>query len=117
MSNVNTFDKKSTEKNIYDNNINSNSPQPKHIKYASKRLKDYKLKQEKKLLENNKLKEKENKEKEEEEKKEKEREESKVINGGWKHKRYSKNYPISNKDEINNNDNKEKENEINQNVK
>ena len=117
VSNVNTFDKKSTEKNIFDNNINSNSPQPKHIKYASKRLKDYKLKQEKKLMENNKLKEKENKEKEEEEKKEKEKEkeESKVINGGWKHRRYSKNHPISNKDEINNNDNKEKENEINQN--
>ena len=47
---VNTYDKKNKEINDdINNNINNNSPPPKHLKYASKRLKDYKLKQEKKL--------------------------------------------------------------------
>ena len=116
---------------INDNNNQklSSPPAPKHLNYASKRLKNYKLKQEtKKLLEekreqeNNLLEEKKEKEKEKEKEKKKEikEKEKKVISGGWKHRRYSKNHPNLSREvmdykekDIENNENNNEKQEIN----
>ena len=99
------------KKEINDNIKIKSSPSPKHLKYASKRLKNYKLKQEQKLEEINKTEKEEKEEKKEEEKKEEEKKEEKnIINGRWKKRRYSSNHPKLIQD-VNNNI-KEKEKEI-----
>ena len=91
-----------------DNKKSVESPVHKHLNYASKRLKNYKLKQEKKLLE---VKNEEIKEKE----KEKEEKKKEVISGGWKHRRYNNNHPKSSQD-VMVYDDKEKKEENNDNV-
>ena len=75
------------ENELIDIDSNKKSPIfPKHLNYASKRLKNYKLKQEKKLEERNNNIDNEKKE------------EKKVISSGWKHRRYSSNHPFLNTD-------------------
>ena len=88
--------KKDKDKELNDNDINkknNSTPFPKHLNYASKRLKNYKLKQEKKLEEitnnNNNINNNIEKEK---------KEEKKIISSGWKHRRYSSNHPMENID-------------------
>ena len=114
------------------NNNNSNkaevkiiSPQgPKHLNYASKRLKNYKLKQEnkQKLFKGKKneeekpvdqeVKEQEKEEIKEDVKEKEEVKEKKVISGGWKHRRYNQNHPKSSQ-EVNNYDDNDEKNYIN----
>jgi ribosomal protein L37AE/L43A len=80
---------KDKELNDIDSNKKNNStPFPKHLNYASKRLKNYKLKQEKKEEEINNNNNIENEKKEE----------KKVISSGWKHRRYSSSHPCINTD-------------------
>ena len=80
-------------KNKSNDKIIKQSPNNKHLNYASKRLKNYKLKQEKKINE-----EKSNNN--EEIKELKDNKKNEVINGGWKHRRYSKNHPKSSQDVV-----------------
>ena len=87
---------KDKELNDIDSNKKNNStPFPKHLNYASKRLKKYKLKQEKKLEEinNNNNNHNINNNIENEKK-----EEKKVISSGWKHRRYSSSHLVENTD-------------------
>ena len=122
--NLNDGNKNEKEKILNDNKVKKvvSPPPPKHLNYASKRLKNYKLNQEKKE-EKKEIKEtKEQKEEPKEEKKE-QKEEKNTISGGWKHRRYSSNHPSllsfeskereklieKNKEEVNNDLNKDKE--------
>ena len=111
---INDGNKNEKEKNLNDNKFKKvvSPPPPKHLNYASKRLKNYKLNQETK----------EQKEEPKEETKELKKEKT-AISGGWKHRRYSSNHPSlvsfenkereklpeKNKEEDNNNIDKEKE--------
>ena len=84
-------DKNRREKELNDLDLNKKTnsfPLPKHLNYASKRLKNYKLKQEKKEEEINNNNNIENEKKEE----------KKVISSGWKHRRYSSSHPCINTD-------------------
>ena len=96
----------------------TSTQEPKHLNYASKRLKNYKLKQEnkKKLFQEKKneeekpeIKEQEKEENREENKEKEEVKEKKVISGGWKHRRYNQNHPKSSQ-EVNNYEDSEEKN-------
>ena len=90
---------KDKELNDIDSNKKNNStPFPKHLNYASKRLKKYKLKQEKKLEEINNNNNSNNNNNINNNIENEKKEEKKVISSGWKHRRYSSSHLVENTD-------------------